>query len=101
MVGKEPEDALLPKATCQLAHGFGVRVGFLGSLGGGAILKEDDGANHLIAPLDVIDKVELELGKIRHLFHPHCSPLDATMVGWFHSDDTSRHSFEATGRSLR
>jgi hypothetical protein len=92
LVRKEPEDALLPEATCQLAHGFRVRMGFLGPLGSGTIFKEYQGANHLIAPLDVIDKVELQLGKIRSRFHPRCAPLYPRMVCWLHSDDTMRRS---------
>ena len=58
----------------QLAHGFRVWVGLHGPLRGGPVVKEDEGANHLIAPLDLIDKVQLELGKIHQGFHLGCSP---------------------------
>ena len=64
MLGKEPEDALLAETPRQLAHGFGVRVGLHGSLGGGSVVKEDERAKHLIAPLDLIDKVAFALDKI-------------------------------------
>ena len=49
-------------------------VGLHGPLRGGPVVKEDEGANHLIAPLDLIDKVQLELGKIHQGFHLGCSP---------------------------
>jgi hypothetical protein len=65
---------VLSETPRQLAHRFRVRVGLHGSLDGGPGVKEDDGANHLITPLDLIDKVELELGKIRQGVHP-CGSL--------------------------
>ena len=64
MLRKEPQHALLPKAAGQIPHGFGVQLGLLCPLGYGAIAYEDDGADHLIAPLHAIDKAELELGII-------------------------------------
>jgi hypothetical protein len=69
VLGKEAEGALLLETPCQLAHRFRVRVGLHGPLDGAPVVKEDDGANHLIAPLDLIDKVEFELGKIRQGVH--------------------------------
>lgn len=75
LVRKKPQDALVPEAPCPLAHRFRVRVGLHGPLGGGPVIKEDEGAQHLLAPLDVIDKVECALGKIRQGFPPRCSPL--------------------------
>lgn len=77
---KEPQHPLVPKATGQIAHGFGVKLGLLCPLGRGAIAKEDDGADHFIAPLNAIDKVELELGIIQHRFHRRGSPLHPMMV---------------------
>ena len=75
VLGKEAEGALLSETPRQLAHRFWVRGGLHGPLDGGPVVKEDDGANHLIAPLDLIDKVELELGKIRQGVHPGGSLL--------------------------
>jgi hypothetical protein len=64
VLGEKAEHPVLPKASRQIAHGFGVHLGFLGPLRGGAIAKEHQRTNHLIPPLDVIDKVQLELGAI-------------------------------------
>jgi len=75
VLGEEAEHPMLPKASCQIAHGFGVHLGFLGPLRGGAIAKEHQRPNHLIPPLDVIDKVQLELGKIGQGVHQRFSPL--------------------------
>src|SRR5262249_56087461 len=74
MVGKEAEGTLVSETPRQLAHGFRVRVGLYGPLRGGPVVKEDDGANHLIAPLDVIDKVQLEFATIPQRFHLRSSP---------------------------
>ena len=46
---------------------MGVR--FLGSLRRCAMFHEDHWTNQLIAPLDMIDKAELELVKIGHGVH--------------------------------
>ena len=64
VLGKQSQSALLPKAAGEVAHRFGMGVRFLGSLRRGAIFHEDHWANQLIAPLDMIDKAELELVKI-------------------------------------
>src|SRR5215813_3716147 len=56
--GKQPERALMPEAPRQCPHGFWVRVRFRGPLGGAPVVKEPYGANHLIAPLAMIDKAE-------------------------------------------
>jgi hypothetical protein len=74
MVRKEAEGALVSETPRQLAHGFRVRMGLHGPLRGGPVVKKDEGANHLIAPLDLIDKAELELGKICQRFPLGCSP---------------------------
>src|SRR5207249_10397039 len=70
----------------------------------GAIAYEDDGADHFIAPLHVIDTVELELAIIRHRFHPRGSPLHPMMVCGFRSDSSIqgllRPSAEHGGWSL-
>jgi hypothetical protein len=71
---KEPQHALVPKAPGQIPHRFGGQVGLRGPLGRGAIAEQDNGADHFIAPLDAIDKVELELGIIRHRVHLPGSP---------------------------
>ena len=59
-----------------------VCVRFLRSLRRGAIFDEDHGTNQLIAPLDVIDKAELELVEIWHCAHLRFSPLSQMMGGW-------------------
>ena len=59
---QEPHHALVPKATREIPHRFGVKLGLLCPLGHGAIAQQDDGTDHFIAPLHAIDKVELELG---------------------------------------
>jgi hypothetical protein len=41
VLGQQPECALVLEAPRQFAHGFRVRVGFRGPLGGGPIVKED------------------------------------------------------------
>jgi hypothetical protein len=41
-----------------------MRGRFLGSLRGRASLKQDERADQLVAPLALIDKAELELGKV-------------------------------------
>jgi hypothetical protein len=50
VLGEEAEHPVLPKASRQIAHGFGVHLGFLGPLRGGAIAKEHQRTNHLIPP---------------------------------------------------
>jgi hypothetical protein len=74
VLGTEAEGALLSETPRRLAHRCRVRVGLQSLLDGGPVVKEDDGANHLIAPLDLIDKVECELGKICQRVHP-CGSL--------------------------
>jgi hypothetical protein len=48
---------------------------FLGPRRGAAIGTEDQGTDHFIAPLDLIHKVELELGKVEHGFHAGSLPV--------------------------
>jgi hypothetical protein len=87
--GKEAECALLPKTAGEVAHSFGVSLRFLGALRCCAIFEEDHGTNQLIAPLDVIDKAELELVEIWHRAHPHFSPPTQLMIGWLRNDETT------------
>lgn len=89
-VRKQPQHALLLEAALQLAHRFRVRTCCLGPRRGATIGKEDEGADHFIAPLDLIDKVELELGKIRQGVHPGCSPLSPRCR--LHRDETRRRA---------
>jgi hypothetical protein len=49
-------------------------MGFLGLLRGRA-LEQDERADQLVAPLDLIDTAELELGKVAWRFHRRCLPL--------------------------
>ena len=69
LVRQEPEHALLLEAPRESTHRIRVEVRFLGPLGGSGVCKEDQGADHFIAPLDMIDKVQLELSKIPQWFH--------------------------------
>lgn len=57
------------EATRESTHRIRVEVRFLGPLGGRVVGKEDQGADHFIAPLDMIHKVQLELGNIPQRFH--------------------------------
>src|SRR5207244_13532429 len=47
---------------------------FLSPVGGSGVGKEDQGADHCIAPLEMIHKVQLELGTIPQRVHP-CGSL--------------------------
>ena len=69
---------------------MGVR--FLCSLRSGATSDEDHRANQLIAPLDVIDKMQLELGKIMYRLHWRFAPLFQTIVGELQSDERMRRA---------
>jgi hypothetical protein len=69
LVRQKPEHALLLEATGESTHRIGVEVGVLGSLCSSILCKEDQRADHFIAPLDMIDKAQLELGKIPQRFH--------------------------------
>ena len=46
---------------------------------------------------NMINKLELELGKIRHRFHPRGSPLSPVMADWLHSDAPARARGTGTG----
>jgi hypothetical protein len=74
IVGEEPEHALLLEAACEFPHCLGMGLCFLGPLHGRAPLAQDEGADELITPLYLINKVELELGKVTHRFPSVSSP---------------------------
>lgn len=61
---EEPEQALLLEATREITHRFNVGLGFLSALLRGTIGKQDERPNQLIAPLESVDKVQLQLGNI-------------------------------------
>jgi hypothetical protein len=46
-----------------------METGFLRPVRSGVVGKEDEGTDHFIAPLDMIHKVQLELGKIPQRFY--------------------------------
>src|SRR2546421_7127202 len=75
--GQQPEHALLAEATQEGPHRVRVRMRLLSSLGGGAFCKQHERADQFVAPLDLVDKLELELRKIPHWFHV-CSLLLAS-----------------------
>jgi hypothetical protein len=59
--------ALLSKLPGQPPHRRGVCVGLVGPLPGRAVGEEDHGADHLIAPLDLIHKLQLQLREVIRL----------------------------------
>jgi hypothetical protein len=64
IVREEPEYTLLLEATREIAYRFNVGLGFLSALLRGSIGKQDQRPNQLIALLQSVDKVQLQLGKI-------------------------------------
>jgi hypothetical protein len=54
-----------------------MQLGFLGPLGDRTVGKEPQGADDLITPLDMIRKVQVQLGKIAHWFHGRFLPIRA------------------------
>ena len=74
IVRDEAAQALPVEATQEITHGFNVGLGFLGALLGGTIGKQEQRTDHFVAPLQAIDEVELQLGKILCRVHA-CSPL--------------------------
>jgi hypothetical protein len=59
MAGQEAEHPLLLEAPFESTNRFGMAAGFLSSLGGSAVLKENQRSNHLVAPLNRVAKVLL------------------------------------------
>jgi hypothetical protein len=72
---EEPEHALLLETARELPHRLGMGVGFLGPLRRSTPLEEDEGPDEFVTPLELIDKAEFELGKVRHRFHQCALPL--------------------------
>jgi len=64
-VREQAEHALLLKASFEGADRFRMRVGFLRSLGCGAILEKDQRADDFVAPLNRVAEKFLQLVKIR------------------------------------
>jgi hypothetical protein len=97
-LGKEAQWVLLPNAAGQVAHGCGRGLRFRGALGRGAIVEEDHGTHQLIAPLDMIDKAEVEVGKSGQRVQPGVSPRVPPLVGGSHSGARKRGSPRASPR---
>jgi hypothetical protein len=61
----------------QLAHRRRVSLGLVGTLLGGLVRQQDHGADHFIAPLDPVHKLQLQLRKVVGL-HRHRPPAATT-----------------------
>src|SRR5215211_7738917 len=61
--GEEPQHPPLAEAPVERADRIRMGSGFVGALGGRAVGKEHQWANHLVAPLGLIHKTQLQLGK--------------------------------------
>jgi hypothetical protein len=70
---EKSQHALLAEAPMEHPHRLGVRGGFLGPLGGSAVGKQHERANHLIAPLGLIN--QRQLGKCCGGVHSNPSSL--------------------------
>ena len=79
--GQEAEHSLLRKAPCEGPNRFGMAAGFLRPLGGGAVLKEHQRPNHLVAPLNQVAKVFLETVKLQLWLHPGFLPCWSPRTG--------------------
>src|SRR5215475_987289 len=66
---EEPQHPLLAEAPVERADRIRMGSGFVGALGGRAIGKEHQWANHLVAPLDLIHQTQLQLGKFGSGIH--------------------------------
>src|SRR5215471_1249958 len=69
IVQEQAEHTLVLEAPPELAHGFWVGLRFVGALPGRTVFKEDQGTDEFIAPLDLIDKAQLQLRKVTDRFH--------------------------------
>ena len=78
IAGQEAQHPLLTEAPVERPDGLGMRGGFVGALGGRAIGKQDQRANDLIAPLELISQPQRQLGRTLHRVH---RPL-LLSVGW-------------------
>jgi hypothetical protein len=73
MIREESQHALLPKPACKGPHSGRVSPGLMGALLRCPIGEEDHGANHFVAPLDMVSKLELQLREVVGR-HPHSPP---------------------------
>jgi hypothetical protein len=69
VVGEQPEHALLLETADQPPHGIGMCVRVLCPLRGCSTCQEDQGADELVPPLDLIHEVQLKLGKLGRRVH--------------------------------
>ena len=69
MVRHEPKPPLLLEAPREAMHRIRMEAGFLSPVGGRVVGTEDSGTDHFIAPLNMIHKVQLKLGKIPQRVH--------------------------------
>jgi hypothetical protein len=73
IVWEQPEHPLLPKLSGELPHGGRVGLSFLGALLRCPVGEEDHRADHFIAPLDPVRKLQLQLCKVLG-WHRHRPP---------------------------
>jgi hypothetical protein len=76
-IEEQAQHALLLEAPPELPHGFGVGVRFLRAVRGRPVFKENQGPDEFIAPLDLVDKVQLQLRKVTGRFHAGSPPSGA------------------------
>jgi hypothetical protein len=69
MVRQEPKHPVFLEAPRQSPDRIWMEMGFLSPVRGCVVGKEDEGTDHFIAPLDMIHKVQLELGNIPQRFY--------------------------------
>jgi hypothetical protein len=69
IIQEQAEHALVLEAAAELPDSFRVSVRFVGALLGRTVFHEDQGPDEFIAPLDLIDNVQLQLRKVLCRFH--------------------------------
>ena len=97
IVGEQSQHAPLPKPAGQGPHGGGVSPGLLRPWLRRPVSEEDHRATHLIAPLGLVYKLELQLREVVGR-HPHSSPVQGIQAGGLiaqegHSCHGSRRTF--------
>jgi hypothetical protein len=102
-VEEQAEHTLLPEASSELPYGFGVGVRFLSALHGRTVFKEDQGTDEFIAPLDLIDKAQLQLRKVTGRFHEgslsagtSCPVWEAQLGGTLYRPKRVAHALSAS-----
>ena len=77
---EEPQHPLPPKPTGERPHRGGMRVSLVRALSWRPVGQEDEGPDHFIAPLRLVDKLELELREVVG-WHPRGSPVPGMRAG--------------------